>query len=153
MESHEILKNTIKPVGAKSIAMDMNLSTSLVYKWCEPAQGPDAAGADNPLDRVLRICELTDDCSPIEWLCEKTNGFRADNPEGVKVKRMPVLKSTRAILKEFSDVLEVVSKSYEDDNKIDEGEAKRIRKEWEELKRITESFVSACEKGAYEKKG
>ena len=35
MNSYEVLKNAITPVGAKSIAADMNLSTSLIYKWCQ----------------------------------------------------------------------------------------------------------------------
>jgi hypothetical protein len=42
-----------------------------------------------------------------------------------------------------------VSKSIADDGKIDTEEAEKIRKEWEELKEATESFVVACEKGIY----
>jgi hypothetical protein len=146
MESHEVLNETIRDRGAKSIATDMNLSTSLIYKWCE---SKDGGGTDNPLDRILEICELAGNCRPVEWLCEHTNGFRVDNPDVVEQNRTQVLQSTQAILKEFSELLEAVSKGYSDDNRIDEKEAKKIRKEWEDLKKISESFVAACEKGIY----
>ena len=146
MESYEVLAETIKKKGAKSIASDLKLSTSLVYKWCESQEG---GGSENPLDRVLDICRLTDDTRPIEWLCEKTCGFRVNNPEIIKHDKGRVLKSTQTILKEFTDLLEAVSKSYNDDNKIDDKEAKKIRKEWEDLKVAGESFVAACEKGVF----
>ena len=56
---------------------------------------------------------------------------------------------TQKILQEFSDLLDAVSSSVENDGDIDAKEAKRIRREWEDLKRITESFVVACERGVY----
>ena len=146
MESHEILAETIKKKGAKSIAADLKLSTSLVYKWCESQEG---GGSENPLDRILQICGLTEDIRPIEWLCEKTCGFRIHNPKVVEYDKARVLKSTQTILKEFTDLLEAVSKSYSNDSRIDENEAKKIRKEWEDLKVVAESFVAACEKGVF----
>lgn len=75
MESHEILKKSINKVGVKSIASDMNLSSSLIYKWCQPSENEDSAGAENPLDRLSKIISLTQDKSPIEWLCQKNNGY------------------------------------------------------------------------------
>ncbi len=151
MKSYEVLKDTIRPVGAKSIAGDMKLSTSLVYKWCEAHGESDDAGVVNPLDRVLQICQLTDNVAPVTWLCQQTGGFRVDNPNLGKKNRASVIKSTQALLKEFSDVLAAVSESYGDDRRIDPDEACRIRDEWEDLKGIAESFVLACEKGAYDK--
>lgn len=150
MKSHIVLKHAIQTIGAKSISSDMHLSASLVYKWCQPHSSPDDGGADNPLDRVLRICELTGTTAPVDWLCEQTGGFRVQNPKGVsRHEREPVLSATQGILKEFSDVIEAVSESYRNQQRVDRKEAERIRKEWEELKRVGETFVAACEAGAY----
>ena len=148
MDSHEVLKDSIKSVGAKSVAQDMNLSTSMVYKWCETADD-GGGGADNPLDRVLKICELTKSVAPVEWLCRKTGGFRVANPEGIEQRKGEVLRSTQSILKEFTELLNAVSQSYDNDRSIDPGEAAKIRKEWEDLKTIAESFVLACEAGLF----
>lgn len=151
MESFEILKKTINNLGVKSIASDMNLSTSLIYKWCQPKDNPDAGGADNPLDRVAKIYELTGDTTPIKWLCQKANGMFVENPPEKHQCDPAPLKATQEILSEFSELLVVVSKSIEDDQAIDTDEAKKIREVWENLKSVTESFVNACEEGSYEK--
>ena len=34
-ESYEVLKDAIDKVGVKAVAHDMNLSTPLLYKWCQ----------------------------------------------------------------------------------------------------------------------
>lgn len=148
MKSWEILREAIKETGVKSVASDLRVSTSLVYKWCQNSEGEDAAGADNPLDRILRIVKSTGDASPVEWLCEATGSYRVENPAHTS-EHMPVIMATRDLLNEFSDMLSAVSQSLANDGAIDEEEASRIRKEWEELKRRAESFVVACESGAY----
>ena len=56
----------------------------------------------------------------------------------------------QAILREFSELLEAVSSSSADNGEIDTKEAASIRKEWEDLKSLTETFVSACESGNYQ---
>ena len=47
-------------------------------------------------------------------------------------------------------MLEAVSSSSADNGEIDTKEAASIRKEWEDLKSLTETFVSACESGNYQ---
>ena len=147
MESHEVLKTTIKEVGVKSVAADMNLSTSLLYKWCEPKTSD--AGADNPLDRLLKIFNATQCTNPTRWLCERVGGFLVMN-SSTETSDTPVLQATHAIVRDFSDMLEAVSESYKDDGSIDEAEAQRIRREWETLKSVCETFVVACERGEYQ---
>jgi len=149
MESHEVLKQAVKTIGAKAVAADMNLSQSLIYKWCEPKDSPDAGGADNPLDRLAKIYELTGETGPIQWLCEQAGGFFVKNPLQAKDPEAPVLKMTRTILREFTELLDAVSEGYEDDGNIDHKEADLIRAKWEDLKGIAESFVVGCEKGQY----
>lgn len=55
MKSHEALRKAITKKGAKALASDMKVSTSLINRWCQPNENEDDWGADNPLDRVLKI--------------------------------------------------------------------------------------------------
>ena len=142
MNSYDVLRKAIEPVGVKAAASAMGLSSALVYKWCEPKNTLDDPGAHNPLDRIVQIYDLTRDPGPVEWLCQKTGGFRVENPRPVPPGKKALLSSTQEILKEFSDLLAVISDSYSDDGKIDREEAKRIRKEWERLKVVAETFES-----------
>ena len=86
MESFEILKQAVNNLGVKSIAADMNLSTSLIYKWCQPKDTPDAAGADNPLDRIAKIYDLTGDDTPVRWLCDASRRWDSYD-RGVRTSR------------------------------------------------------------------
>lgn len=152
MNSYEVLKQAINKTGVKSIASDMNLSTSLIYKWCQPTENDDSAGADNPLDRIAKLYELTNERKPIEWLCQKANGYFVENPKIEKNKdniNLHPVKATQNILSEFSELLSIVYQSIENDQIIDSDEAKQIRNVWDKLKSITENFVFNCEKGIY----
>ncbi len=152
MKSHEVLKNAIDGTkGVKQVAADMSLSASMVYKWCEPAGGQEAAGAVNPLDRVLAVCQSSGSSLPVVWLCEQLGGCFVENPKPERRTRMELLSGTRNILKEFSDLLDAITRSTSDDGRVDKEEAERIRREWENLKRITEAFVRACEDNAFAK--
>lgn len=149
-ESYEVLKQTITQCGAKAVASDMGLSQSMIYKWCQPKGRPDCSGADNPLDRLIEICRVTGDESPIDWLCQQTGSFRIRNPEQSDQPKDSVMDNTHSILREFSELLEAVTESYDHEQRIDDTEAARIRKEWEELKSIAEQFVVACEVGVFD---
>jgi hypothetical protein len=149
MDSHEILKNTVSSAGVKSVAADMNLSPSLIYKWCE-AKGEYLSGADNPLDRLLALCQVTGNHDPIVWLCEQVNGFYVENiAPDMEEDEMRVLAMTQRILREFTDMLDMVATSMSNDNGIDKQEARDIRAEWEDLKRVAEQFVLGCEMGVF----
>jgi len=150
MDSHEVLRKTISKSGVKSVAGEMNLSPSLIYKWCE-AKGGEASGADNPLDRLLNLCQVTGDHGPIIWLCEQVNGYFIENVQPDRMQsEMRVLNMTQRILKEFSELLDMVAKSMAHENGIDKDEARSIRAEWEDLKRVAEHFVLGCEMGIFE---
>jgi hypothetical protein len=53
------------------------------------------------------------------------------------------------MVQEVAEVLSVVS-SAAIDNRINDGEAKAIRRRWEKLKSLTEGFVRACENGDFQ---
>lgn len=148
MESYEVLRDAIHPIGVKAVAQETRLSSSLVYKWCQPS-APDASGAENPLDRIQKLIEVTKSSTPVHWLCQKNNGFFVENPMRLDASNTPALLAAQKLVSEFSELLSVVSKSFEGDNSIDEDEAKRIRTEWEQLKAVAEKFVVACERGVY----
>ena len=149
MDSHEVIKKSVGDLGVKSVAADLGLSTSLIYKWCQPSGAEDASGADNPLDRLARIYALTQDTGPIAWLCQQADGFFVPNAPPQELDAIPLLHMTRRIVREFSDLLDVLTESIENDGKIDLDEAEKIRIEWEQLKSSAESFVFSCEKGVY----
>ena len=150
MDSFEVLKKSVSDLGVKSVASDLGLSTSLIYKWCQPSGTEDASGADNPLDRLARIYELTRDIGPVQWLCRKADGYYVPNVPTEEIDAIPLLHMTRRIVREFSDLLDVLTESIENDGAIDLDEAANIRYEWEKLKSSAESFVSSCETGLYE---
>ena len=152
MESHEVLRHAIRGrAGVKEVASGLGLSASMVYKWCEPATGQDAAGTANPLDRLESLCRLAKTREPLVWLCERFGGIFVANPLPRRVRSDDVLPATRRILREFSDLLDVITRSAEDDGEVDDREAARIRREWENLKRIAEEFVCGCEQHRFRK--
>jgi len=96
------------------------------------------------------VVESTGNKTPVEWLAQAVDGYLVENPK-VDQESLPVVSATRNLLNEFSDMLSAVSESLENDGKIDDKEAAAIRKEWEDLKRRSERFVVACERGVYNK--
>ncbi len=156
MKSHEVLKVVIEEVGAKRVASDLKVSSSLVYKWCqEPPEDitDERSGARNPLDRLVALVESTGDRRPVEWLCSWAGGFFV---EGAQVGEERIDKRyidhTRALLGEFSELLEVMSDSIAHEGRIDEREAAEIRRQWQRLQGRGEAFVRACESGHFDPK-
>ncbi len=155
-ESYLVLKQCIERVGAKNIALRLGLSPSLVYKWCQRIAGEESwqqSGAVNPLDRIHQIYEVTKDEELINWMCQVADGYFVKNPVLTKSNRdAEALKNIQLFIKEFSEALHTISRSYDDDKSIDSKEAVKIRKAWEALKRVGEAFVRECEKGDFSKK-
>ncbi len=155
MRSDEILKTAADKIGVKALAAALKLSPALVYKWCQPhdENDPDASGALNPLDRLAQIFEVTGDVEVINWLCNQAGGFFVPDAEvDVRHMRTDLLVGAQQLVKEFSDMLEEVSRSIANDGSIEPGEAARIRRHWETLKRVAESFVTASESGLFQNK-
>jgi hypothetical protein len=154
MSSHEVMKSAITEIGVKAVAANLGLSESLVYKWCQEAGADEAdekSGARNPLDRLVALYKLTGDKRLVTWLCEQADGYYVENPRRVTKEEVDgaVFRHTQAMVKSFSELLNEVSDAIDNGDGVDTAEAKRIRREWEDLKRQTESFVSGCENGAF----
>ncbi|MHC4872965.1 MAG: hypothetical protein ACYTFY_14070 [Planctomycetota bacterium] len=135
VESYEVIKEAVDKIGAKKAAAEMKVSTSLIYKWCEESGGEDAedkSGAKNPLDRINALFNATEDIKLIDWLANKADGFFVKNSTlaGSDNIDSAYVVQTQQIIREFS-------------------EAKRLRKEWQDLKSYGETFITACEKGTF----
>ena len=153
-ESYEILRKAVERVGAKKVASSLGLSVSLVYKWCQkPPDDEDflASGSANPLDRIKAIYDLTGKEEIIDWMCGCAGGYLVKDPPYKDIGDAQMFFQIQGLIKEFSEALDAISQSYENGHRITIEEAKRIRKEWNDLKRTGEGFVRACESGQYDK--
>ena len=154
--SDEVVKRAARAIGVKALAAELKLSPALVYKWCQPLDpnDPDSSGARNPLDRVVDIVRATGDQDVVNWICHQAGGFFAPNPQiDHKNAKTDLLVGAQQLVKEFSDMLEEVSRAVADDNAIEQSEAQRIRRHWETLKRVAETFVAGSEAGLFEDGG
>lgn len=154
MKSHEVIRQAVAEPGVKAVAAALRVSPALIYKWCEPSptpEDPDQSGAKNPLDRVREMYQLTGDIRLVRWLCNAAGGFFVDNPDPELQKSLgqTIFDQTRSMVRDFSQLLDAVTQSVEDDQHIDFEEAADIRQKWEDLKACVERFVIACEKGHY----
>lgn len=148
MQSYELLREVLKTTSAKQISSDLNLSLSLIYKWAEKPEGEPGGSGANPLDRVDQLIQTTQDPRVIHWLCQRAGGFFIKNPKMHNSHPDFLIPATNEIVQEFADLLAVIA-SAAGDNKIDGSESKVIRKRWEELKSVTETFVACCEQGNF----
>lgn len=147
MHSHEVMKEVLKKTSAKQISADMGLSLSLIYKWAEPPEDDSGSGASSPLDRVGQLIRITKDARVAQWVCEQAGGFFIRNPQ-LLPPAQPLIPVTNDIVQEFADMLATIAVSSAD-NVITKDEAKNIRRRWEELKTVTEGFVTAAERGYF----
>lgn len=148
METHEVLKRALRKTSPKAVAAELGISLSLVYKWAERPT-LDGSGSKNPLDRLLKIIELSGDTSIIEWICQQHDGHFVRNPgaEGHDIRH--VLPATQEIISQFSDLLSQISDAAVD-HSIMPNEAREIRECWDKLKSYAEGFVRCCERGDFE---
>ena len=158
MKSYEVIRQAVEEPGVKAVAAALKVSPALVYKWCEPPaekEDPDQSGAKNPLDRAREMYLLTKDIRLVRWLCNEAGGFYVANravPEKQPNLDKTIFNETRGMVRDFSELLDTVTESFEDDNSIDLEEADQIRQKWEDLKGAVEGFVKACEQGHYQVK-
>jgi hypothetical protein len=148
MQSYELLREVFKKSSAKQVAAELGLSLSMIYKWAEPPELGTGSGAVNPLDRIAALYRVTQDRRFIQWICQQAGGFFILNPKISKPHAGYLIPATNEIVQEFADLLSVVAAAAAD-NQISDKEAEKIRGRWEELKSVTEEFVTCCEQGNF----
>lgn len=148
MQSHEVLKKAFSKSSPKAVAAELGVSLSLVYKWAQE-QSEIGSGSRNPLDRVIKMHEMIDDHSIIEFLAERCGGYFVRNPESQCQKGFQYLPATTEIVSQFSHLLARISHAALD-NSITSDEANEIRQVWDKLKGYAEGFVRCCEEGDFE---
>jgi len=149
MQSHEILREVFQQHSPKQVAAELGLSLSMIYKWAEPPDQSSGSGSTNPLDRVDALLRCTQDRRLVQWICQRAGGFFILNPKTSRPHPEFLIPATNEIVQEFADLLAVVATAAAD-NKITNKESKQIRARWEELKSVTEHFVSCCEQGNFD---
>jgi hypothetical protein len=147
MQSHELLRQVFDKCSPKQISADLGLSLSLIYKWAEPPQD-EAAPSGNPLDRVAALVRCSNDLRIVQWICQNAGGFFVKNPRTTNAHPDYLMPATNEIVQEFADLLAVIATAAAD-NQITPKESKTIRARWEELKSVTETFVTCCEAGNF----
>src|SRR5271170_4982276 len=145
MESYELLREVLDKKNAKEVSADLQLSTSMIYKWAQPSSND--GGVENPLDRIEALYQSTGDERLVQWICQRAGGFFILNPKNTPHPHY-LIPATNQIVQEFADLLHVIAAATADD-RITSAEAKEIRARWEELKSVTEGFVACCEEGNF----
>ena len=152
-DTHKILKQAVDRAGPKRVSRALDVSLSLVYKWTQPPRtkdNPSASGARNPLDKLVTIFHLSEDIELIQFLCRIARGYYTTNPPLEGKVGSSFVTATVSALNDFADLMHLAEKSLTDDGQIDEGEAKKLRKNWDRLKGRLEHFIVGCEEGAYD---
>lgn len=147
MESHELLREVFDKKSAKEVSADLELSTSMIYKWAQPSE--NEGGVENPLDRIEGLIRSTGDQRLVQWICQRAGGFFILNPKNAPHPHF-LIPATNQIVQEFADLLAVIATAAAD-NQITGTESKQIRARWEALKSVTEGFVASCEDGRFDK--
>jgi len=147
MHSYELLREVFEKKAPKQVAADLGLSLSMVYKWAEPPNHAAGSGTGNPLDRIEALLKSTSDHRLVQWICQRAGGFFILNPKNTPHPHY-LIPATNQIVQEFADLLAVIAAATADD-KITPAESKQIRARWEELKTVTEGFVTCCEEGNF----
>lgn len=140
MNSKEAMKIACQKIGVKVVAESLGLSPTAIYNQINDENKNDI------LQKFVDFVSACEDDTPIKWACEELNGIFVKNPD-ISVKQNNIMRNCVSdSLKEFSDVIKEIGEAMED-RKVTPDEAKKIRKEWEELKLLLETFVLSCEFG------
>jgi hypothetical protein len=148
MESHELLREIFEKKTPKEVSADLDLSTSMIYKWAQPPPDDAGSGVENPLDRIEALYQSTGDQRLVQWICQRAGGFFILNPKNAPHPHY-LIPATNQIVQEFADLLAVIA-SAAADNQVTAADARKIRARWEELKSVTEGFVACCEEGNFD---
>jgi len=141
MNTKEAMYKACKKKGIQEVARLMGIAPTTLYNQMNQNMNvPDI------VDRFIEFCNATESAIPMQYVCEFQNGYFIPNLDIRPSNSVTTQKYMAEAMRKFSNVLDEVSYSLED-NKICKSDSEKIRHKWEELKHSLESFVLACEFG------
>ena len=157
-EAHLVLQDALLYVDRKTdaatksaqsqkhagVAKALGVSTSMLYKWREPAE--KGSGQPNPLERTARLIEATGDARIVDWLAQRAGGHFT--PAEAHTQSPELSKAANALVREFGLLIAGVVDAIQDE-KVTPDETQQLRERWNDLRKRAESFVRTCEKGGY----
>ncbi len=154
MNSRKILKLALKGCDRDDVAKAIGISKGSLNNQVAGEKPYFPKGhTQNFVDRVVNFIDITYESTGkmilLEQLAEEFGFITIQNP-AIKATGTPVVSKVSEILKDFAGVIDEIGKAAED-QRIEPDEAERIRSKWENMKRLTEAFVLACETGVYDK--
>lgn len=141
----EVLRDAVKGVNIKELAADLGkvqgketLSKSYVYQQL-------SARTANILQRCEVWLKHEKGDSILQWLCNENEGYF--------VKRIVRRGKTdhtiiAKLMVEFSEVMKAIAESLID-GKVEDKEYRNMRKEWQDVQALMESFFDDVESGKY----
>jgi len=148
MKSHEVIREILKRTNVKQLADRMCLAEATVYHWIQPA-GEDGHGAPNPLDRIKKLLDsTTNDAAIAQWICGQAGGFFVENSKTKAGEPGRLFPKASKTMKNFSELLATLNEVIED-GKVTQKESDQLRREWDKMKSVMESFVVSCERGEF----
>ena len=130
MKSYDVIRQAVEERGVKAVAAALKVSPALVYKWCEPpseAGDPDQSGTKNPAGPRPRNLPAHQGHPRGELALQQAGGFFVSDPVPPETKPnidQAIYTETRGMVRDFSELLDAVTESVEDDNSIDLDEAR-----------------------------
>lgn len=147
MKSHELLRDIFNKFGPKEIAGLFRLSLSSIYKLSHPGADGNSEVA-NPLDRLEVLLRHTRDVRLAEWVCQRAGGFfvRDPLPQPLAPELLCAENDTELAMAELHCALTAAARK----GHITDADAAVIRSHWQRVKSVSEGFVQACERGAFQ---
>jgi len=143
VNSKEAMREACAAAGVKTVARQLGVTPTALYNQINDLAKPDV------LRRFVDFADATGNDLAIEWVCEELGGCFVRNPAVSVLRGMRAGDYISSSVKEFGDMLREIGESLSD-GRVTKVEAVKIRKAWEELKRMLESFALSCECGFHD---
>ena len=153
-EAHHVLEDALRKAGEArpgdqaqvhgEVAKSLGVSTSMLYKWREPAE--QGSGQPNPLHRTAQLIVLTGDTRIVDWLAEKAGG--QFTPVETEPAAGALDQAANTLVREFGLLIADVADAIAD-RRVTPDETQALRAKWNGLRKRAETFVRRCEKGDY----
>lgn len=145
MNSKQALKLSCQDRGVKDIAECLSISPTAIYNQINDPDKNDI------LNKFVDFVNACGNDIPIQWAAAELNGIFLKNPD-IEAKKDEINQTyVPEALQNFGNVIKEIGQAMED-GKVTLEEAEKIRKEWDKLKILLETFVLACEFGFLDEK-